>query len=264
MGILDTVKKPGDRPVVVTLCGDSGMGKTTLAASFPKPIFIRAEDGVQAIPENLRPDVFPVINEVEDLWNQLKGLMNEEHGYKTLVVDSITALERMFIADVIAKDNKKATNIQQAAGGYGAGREAVAIMHQRLRKAAAILAEKKGMHTVFIGHVEISTENPPDDDSFSKYGLRLHAKSMAPYVDDVDVVGFLKLETFTKGDGDRKKAVSDGTRVLIAYATAANVSKNRYNITEPLTVELGKNPLESYIPSLTTTATVTKKEKLNG
>ena len=261
MGILDLVQKPSDRPVVVTLCGDSGMGKTTLAASFPNPIFIRAEDGVQAIPENLRPDVFPIINDVEDLWTQLKGLMNEDHNYKTLVVDSITALERLFIADVIAKDTKKASNIQQAAGGYGAGREAVAIMHQRLRKAAAILADKKGMNTVFIGHVEIGTENPPDDDSFSKYGLRLHAKSMAPYVDDVDVVGFLKLETYTKGDGDRKKAVSDGTRVLITYATAANVSKNRYNITTPLIVEMGKNPLEDYIPSL---KTVLKKEKVNG
>jgi len=261
MGILDTIKKPGDRPVVVTLCGDSGMGKTTLAASFPKPIFIRAEDGVQSIPENLKPDVFPVINDVEDLWNQLKGLMGEEHGYKTLVVDSITALERMFIADVIAKDNKKATNIQQAAGGYGAGREAVAIMHQRLRKAASILAEKRGMHTVFIAHVEIGTENPPDDDSFSKYGLRLHAKSMAPYVDDVDVVGFLKLETYTTGEGERKKAVSDGTRVLITYATAANVSKNRYGITEPLTVLPGQNPLEQYIPAL---SVVTVKEKKNG
>jgi hypothetical protein len=261
MGILDTITKPADRPVIITLCGDSGMGKTTLAASFPKPIFIRAEDGIQAIPEGSRPDTFPVINSPDDLWNQLKGLLNEDHDYKTLVVDSITALERMFIADVIAKDKKGATNIQQAAGGYGAGREQVALEHQRLRKAAGLLAEKRGMHTVFIGHVEIGTENPPDDDSFSKYGLRLHAKSMAPYIDDVDVVGFLKLETFTTGDGDRKKAVSDGTRVLITYATAANVSKNRYGIKDPLIVNAGQNPLADYIPSL---KTVVKKEKANG
>ena len=263
MGILDSIKKPSDRPVIVTICGDSGMGKTTLAASFPKPIFIRAEDGIQAVPEESRPDVFPVLDDVEDLWSQLMGLITEPHDYKTLVVDSITALERMFVADVIAKDKKGATNIQQAAGGYGAGREAVAILHQRLRKAASVLAEKRGMNTVFIGHVEIGTENPPDDDSFSKYGLRLHAKSMAPYVDDVDVVGFLKLETFTKGDGDKKKAISDGTRVLITYATAANVSKNRYGITEPLVVEAGKYPLEDHIPALKAAAK-SKKEKVNG
>jgi hypothetical protein len=263
MGILDSISKPTDRPVIVTLCGDSGMGKTTLAASFPKPIVIRAEDGIQAVPVNLRPDVFPVINEVDELWNQLKGLINEEHSYQTLVIDSITALERMFVQYVVDTDPKKPKGIQQALGGYGAGREAVAVMHQRLRKAASILAEKRGMHTVFIAHVEIGTENPPDDDSFSKYGLRLHAKSMAPYVDDVDVVGFLKLETYTTGEGERKKAVSDGTRVLITYATAANVSKNRYGITEPLTVIAGNNPLEDYIPALKGAVNV-KKEKNNG
>ena len=104
MGILDTISKPVDRPVVITLCGDGGMGKTTLAASFPKPIFIRAEDGLQAVPDAVRPDAFPVLNDVDELWNQLKGLINEPHDYKTLVVDSITALERMFVADVIAKD----------------------------------------------------------------------------------------------------------------------------------------------------------------
>ena len=78
----------------------------------------------------------------------------------------------------------------------------------------------------------------------------MHDKSMPAYVDDVDLVGFLKLETFTTGDGERKKAISDGTRVLIAYATAANVSKNRYGITEPLIVEAGKNPLVDYISVL--------------
>jgi len=36
----------------------------------------------------------------------------------------------------------------------------------------------------------------------------------------------------------------------VTYATAANVSKNRYGITEDLVVELGKNPLEQYIPTL--------------
>lgn len=262
MGVLDSITKPVDRPVTITLCGDSGMGKTTLAASFPKPIVIRAEDGIQAVPVNLRPDVFPVINEVDDLWSQLKGLITEDHDYKTLVVDSVTALERFFVQHVVDTDPKKPKGIQQALGGYGAGREAVAVMHQRLRKAASILADKRGMNTVFIAHVEIGTENPPDDDSFSKYGLRLHAKSMAPYVDDVDVVGFLKLETYTTGDGDRKKAISDGTRVLVTYATAANVSKNRYGITQPLTVEAGKNPLEDYIPALK--AASAKKEKTNG
>lgn len=260
MGILDNVSKPADRPVLVTICGDSGMGKTTLAASFPKPIVIRAEDGMQAVPADIRPDAFPVIQQVDDLWEQLKGLIHEDHSYKTLVVDSVTALERLFTQYVVESDPKKPRGIQQALGGYGAGRDAVSAMHQRLRKAAGILADKRGMNTVFIAHADTARIEPPDDDAYMRYTLRLHEKSMPAYVDDVDVVGFLKLETFTTGEGERKKAISDGTRVLITYATAANVSKNRFGITEPLTVEQGKNPLIDIIPALK--PAVTKKEKV--
>jgi hypothetical protein len=250
MSVLSTIGKPADRPVLVTICGDSGLGKTTLACSFPKPIVIRAEDGLQAIPANIRPDAFPVLDGPDMLWDQLKALIHEDHGYKTLVVDSVTALERMFVQNVIDTDPKKPRGIQQALGGYGAGRDAVSGMHNRLRRAAGILAEKKGMHTVFVAHADTSRIEPPDSDAYMRYTLRLHEKSMPAYIDDVDVVGFLKLETFTTGDGERKKAISDGTRVLITYATAANVSKNRFGITEPINVELGVNPLSKYIGAI--------------
>jgi len=84
-----------------------------------------------------------------------------------------------------------------------------------------------------------------------RYSLRLAEKSLPPYVDDVDVVGFLKLVTYTKGDeGERKKAISTGDRQLIVHASAANISKNRYGITEPLDFVAGENPLAAVIPAL--------------
>ena len=249
MSLIKTVGKPPDRPVIVTICGDSGMGKTTLAATFPNPIFILGEEGLQSVPAKTRPDAFPRIDDdnVELLWQQLGALLKEEHKYKTLVVDSVSAFERKFIQHVIDNDPKKPRGIQQALGGYGAGREAVGAMHGRIRKAAGLLAEKRGMHTVFIAHADTTRIEPPDDDAYMRYTLRLHDKSLPPYVDDVDVVGFIKLETHTIGEGERKKAISDGTRMLITYATAANVSKNRYGITEPLSIEPGKNPLVDHI-----------------
>lgn len=249
MSILDKISKPVDRSVVATILGDAGMGKTSLAATFPKPIFIRAEDGLQAIPEDVRPDAFPVISSAKELWEQLTALVNEEHDYKTLVIDSVTALERLFVQDVIESDPKKPKSINQANGGYGAGLQAVAVMHQRVRKAAGLLVDK-GMHVVFIAHADTETIELPDSDPYTRYSLRLSKKSVAPYTDDVDLCGFIKLQTFTMGDGERKKAISDGSRLLVTYATAANVSKNRFGIKEDLPVVIGENPLVPFVKSL--------------
>jgi hypothetical protein len=250
MSILNTIGKPADRPVIMTICGDSGMGKTTLASTFPSPIVIRAEDGLQSIKADCMPDAFPVLSKVDDLWEQLTALIKEDHDYKTVIIDSVTALERMFMQYIVDTDPKKPKSINQALGGYGAGLAALAAMHQRVRKACGMLNEKRGMHVVFVAHADVETLELPDQDPYSRYSLRLGKKSVAPYVDDSDIVGFIKLQTFTTGDGDRKKAISDGSRLLVTYTTAANVSKNRYGITEDLLVEEGANPLADLIPSL--------------
>ena len=90
MSVLSTISKPCDRAIIATITGDAGIGKTTLACSFQKPIVIRVEDGLQSIPENERPDAFPVVQKVDELWSQLSALINEQHDYKTVVIDSVT------------------------------------------------------------------------------------------------------------------------------------------------------------------------------
>ena len=250
MSLLNSIQKPQDRPVIATITGDAGLGKTSLAATFPKPIFIRAEDGLQAVPLESRPDAFPVITSSDDVWEQLTALIKEDHQYKTLVIDSITQLDTLFINHIVETDPKKPKSIAQALGGYGAGFQMLSSLHGRVRKAAGILNERKGMNIVFIAHAETETIELPDQDPYTRYNIRMQKKSVSHYIDNVDLCGFIKLETFTQGDGERKKAVSDGTRLLVTYATAANISKNRFGITEDIIVTPNVNPLIQYIPLL--------------
>lgn len=249
MSLLDQITKPQDRPIIMTITGDSGLGKTTLACTFPKPIVIRAEDGLQAIPLEQRPDAFPVLTSEAQLWEQLMTLVKEEHDYKTVVIDSVTALERLFMQSVVDSDPKKPRSINQALGGYGAGLMAVGGLHQRVRKACGLL-NNKGMHVIFVAHADTETIELPDQDPYTRYNMRLGKRSIAPYVDDSDIVGFLKLQTFTTGEGEKKKAISDGTRLLVTYSTAANVSKNRFGITDDIEVKSGINPLVGIVPAL--------------
>lgn len=255
--ILDTLQTPDDRPIICTICGDAGTGKSVLAATFPKPVFIRAEDGMQSIPKVKRPPAFPLLTKtataqegVTMLFNQLLGLLSTEHDFKTLVIDSVSALDQLFTADVLERDGK-ARSINQAMGGYGAGPAAVSASHARVRKAAGLLNERKGMNVVFLAHADVETMRLPDADDYQRYSLRLPTKSLPYYVDDVDLVGFIKIVSVVRGDeGERKRATSTGDREMIVHASAANVSKNRFGITEPLDVPEGENPLYGLVPGL--------------
>jgi hypothetical protein len=146
----------------------------------------------------------------------------------------------------VASDPRRPDSINQALGGYGAGLSALAGKHQLIRALAGKLNKVKGMTIVFIAHADTETIDPPDAEPYTRYGLRLQKKSVAPYVDDSDLVGFIKLEQFSKDS----KAVSTGSRVIVSYATAANISKNRYGIKDDLVFKEGENPLIERIPFL--------------
>lgn len=256
MSMLSAIEKPKDRPPIITICGDAGAGKTRLAATFPNPIFIRAEDGMQSIPAADRPDAFPVlrgpsaVDVAKAMFDQMIALMREPHEYQTLVIDSVTALDEIFTAEALEKDGKAKT-LQSALGGFGAGFNYVANQHHRVRKAAQLLNERRGMTVVFLAHADIENMKLPDQDDYQRWSMRMHSRSIPAYVDYPDVVGFIRQVSVVKGgEGERKRALSSHERELIIYSGAAQVSKNRYGITEALDVPEGENPLLGLIPGL--------------
>ena len=262
MSMLENAKIPSKEPMIATICGNPGTGKTSLAATFPKAFLIRTQG--EALPRDVPDDKMPLsLDEVSSeaqLWDQLLALCNEEHDFKTLIIDSVTGLEGLFTAEVLNSD-PKAKGIQTALGGYGAGRDAVAAKHARVRKAAETLRKRRGMNVVFIAHADVNRIDPPDSEGYSQYTLRLHSKSMAPYVDSVDLVGFIKQQTVLRGDEGNRKAVTTGERVLTTYLTPATISKNRYGISEDIDFVQGENPLAPWIDQATARKTKPRAAK---
>ena len=154
---LKSLSKPtGQRPIIATLFGEGGMGKTTLAAMFPKPVFVRTEDGTASLQGNDEVSLFPIANSSE----------------------------------IVAAD-PKAKTINQAGGGYGAGYSTAAEKHRQMREWAGALAYDNGMNVVFIGHADTETLDLPDMDPFARYTVRMHKKAIPHYTDNVDLVGHL-------------------------------------------------------------------------
>lgn len=245
---LKSLSKPmGQRPVIMTLFGEGGMGKTTLAAMMPKPVFIRTEDGTASLAGNEGVALFPLASRSQDVFDAIEALASQEHDYKTLVLDSITQLATLIESEIVAAD-PKAKSINQAGGGYGAGYNTAAEMHRKVREWAGALAYDKGMNVVFIGHADTETLDLPDSDPYARYTIRMHKKSIPHYTDNVDLVGFIRLKTYLTGTGEKKRAVSTAEREIICHPQASSVTKNRFNIDKPVTFTFGGgNPFNDFV-----------------
>ena len=245
---LKTLSKPsGQRPIICTLFGEGGMGKTTLAAMFPNPVFIRTEDGTASLAGNDNVSLFPLATSTQDVLDAIEALATQKHGHKTLVIDSITQLGTMVEAEIVAVD-PKARSINQAGGGYGAGYSTAAEKHRQIRDWAGSLAYEKGLNIVFIGHADTEMLDLPDMDAFARYTVRMHKKSLPHYTDNVDLVGLIRLKTLIRGgDGDKKRAISTGEREIICHPQASSVTKNRFNVSEPLAFTFDRNPFADFV-----------------
>lgn len=255
MSILQRASKPEAEPFVGTIVGVQGTGKTSLACTFPDVIMLRTqgEKPPMDIPNAQRPSSIE-IDSSDMLWETLKALLREEHSYRTVVFDTTTGLDTQFTQEVIAAD-PNARGLNQSHGGYGNGASMVTAKHMRVRKAAELLRKERGMNIVFLAHAEITDITPPDGDPYSSYTLRLPKKSMSPYLDSVDLVGFLKQQRIVRGAVEAKndragkpgRAITSGDRVLVTYLNPAFASKNRFGITDDIDVIHGENPLAPWV-----------------
>lgn len=237
----------GQRPIIATIVGEAGIGKTSLAASFPSPVFIRTEDGTQSLSGRDDVALFPVAQSSQDVLDAIALLGSQQHDFQTLVIDSITQLNTMIESEIIAQDGK-ARSINQALGGYGAGYAAASDRHRQIREWAGQLAVHASMNVVFIAHADSETVDAPDNDPYTRYTIRMHKKSVSHYSDNVDLVAFLKLKTYVSGATEKKRAVSDGTRIITCYPTPSHISKNRFGITTDIPFNVGDNPFASFLP----------------
>ena len=252
---LESLSRPtSKRPMIATLFSEGGMGKTTLAAMFPKPVFIRAEDGTASLDGHPDAMLFPVAKSTADIFDAIEALATQEHDRKTLVIDSVTQFEKLATREIIdSEPNPKCKNMAAAHGGYGKAFGILDKKHQDLREACDYLVTDCGMNVVFIAHATTEELELPDVDKYSRYTIQLHKNRQYDcvhhYSNNADMVAFIRLVTRVRGtEGAKKRAISDGEREIIAFPVASNISKNRYGITEAMPFDLnGGFPFSNFV-----------------
>ena len=144
-----------DRPPRIMLLGTEKIGKSTFASQFPNPVFIpiKGEEGIDA----LSCAAFPTVSRFSEIIEALRTLGEQEHDYKTIVIDSTSALEPLIFAQVCEKNNWE--NIEKA--GYGKGYIEALSEWRKLQECLDWLRKEKGMASILIGHVVVRTFHDP-------------------------------------------------------------------------------------------------------
>lgn len=122
-GIEGRIKAVADvsRTASYAFYGRAGSGKTTLAATFPKPILLLdiRDKGTDSIADVKGIDVLEVesLDDIEDVFYDV--LKPGDHKYKTLVFDTVTEMQKLVMKSVVMGRNKKKSVDESRIGDWG-------------------------------------------------------------------------------------------------------------------------------------------------
>ena len=224
MSLMDKISNQAEYTQVrMNITGTDGIGKSTFGAGAPKPIFICAEDGLRFI------DVphFPVCETYNDIMEQIKTLGKEEHDYKTVVLDTTDAAERLCQEQVKESHNIKTIE----ALGFGKGFTESYELFTRILDNLESLSVAKKMNVILLSHVQIRTFADPEHEPYDRYELNTHKKVSSLIRAWVDF-NFFANHKFTTVKS-RGKTFSD-KRYLFTKRTAAFDAKSRLQLPEKI------------------------------
>lgn len=231
--IASSKRKRGRRTV---LCGTGGVGKTTAASKWPKPILLATEDGASDldIPAffNGRPakDYSELMGPIMEL-----GGPQAEFDFKTLIIDSADWAEKIFQAHVAKSNNVE--SLADIKDDFGKSTNKADDLFASMLKALDHLAEAKGMHIVVTCHAGSFKFEDPSGSSYDITGAKLHTNKKgegagATFFEWADEFFFLRqpVHRVQENEGFNKKrtvAVADGSPMFFTSPEPAMRAKCR-------------------------------------
>jgi hypothetical protein len=211
----------------IVVVGQGKIGKTTFAAMAPNAIGILTEDGADAVDAN----AFPLAASLAEVYAAIDTLINQDHDFQTLFIDSLDWLEPMIQEYVCKQNNWK--NIE--APGFGKGYVAAAEEWRNLLSGLEVLRSAKGMGIILIAHDKIKRIEDPLTEGYDSHVLKLHDKAAGLVQEWADVIGYAGYRIFTsKTDAGfskkETKATTTGERILHVEPHPAHCGGNRFGL----------------------------------
>ena len=211
----------------VVIYGTEGIGKSSLAAQFPEPLFIDTEGSTDNmdVARLDKPTSWVMLN------NQIAFIKANPTVCKTLVIDTIDWAESLCVDNLCAMHGKKGIEDFGYGNGYVYAKEEMGRFLNKLQDLIEL-----GINVVLTAHAQIRKFELPDEmGAYDKYELKLGKKTSsqtAPLVKEwADMVLFCNYKTFLiTQEGSTKKKAQGSQRVMYTEHAAAWDAKNRHGL----------------------------------
>lgn len=216
----------------IILYGPEGIGKTSLAARLPRPVFLDTEGSTKHFDVARLPD--------PTSWETLKAEAESviEHAAEvgTLVIDTADWAEKLCNRAVCEKAGK--SGIEDF--GYGKGYVFASEEFGRLLDILNRLSEL-GVNVVFTAHAQQRKVELPDQmDTYDKYELKC-SKQISPMLKEwADMVLFCNFKTFVVQSESGKGKAQGGERRMYAAHRPAFDAKNRFGLPDEMPMDFSQ------------------------
>lgn len=242
LGSITTANEPTGIRVVIA--GIEKAGKSTLAVDAPQSLLMPLEIGYAG----LQVHKLPMLNSYGQVMQALDEIIASAQAgqfpYKSLVIDSTTALERYIHEATIASDpaygkgNKKAITMESALGGYGRAYQYANELFANFLGKCDILAIYGKINIIMTCHVFAAKVIDPAYGEYDTWDLLLHSpKNQKTYgkremmTQWADMIGFLHEPIYVaKGENLNQAMSANKGRVIGVSRTPGYVAGNRFGI----------------------------------
>lgn len=221
-GVLDRIK-PVQQPVggmKICVYGRSKTGKTTLSATFPKPILlIGTEDGTRSI-SNVKGIDFVMLNASEELEELTELLMGGK--YKTVTIDTAGGLQDLIVKEVLDLDEIPVQRTYgMGSGKFKDGRQmwgTVGLQWKERMRRILDLSTSIGLNVVVIAHERNFNDEGGSDLLFPTVGAALTPSAAGWLNGACDYICQAMIREETK-----EKKVSVGNKVITKHIATGKV-----------------------------------------